>query len=74
MTTDEVASWLDQQPPGPWHDLLAEAISDYRTNRGDGELPVDSFREWLGEWVRDNRRRQRGLLLSTVHRGQGPGV
>ena len=71
LTADEVAACLGRQPTGPWHGLLAEAILDYRTERGDGELPVDSFREWLGEWARDNRRRQRGLLLSTVHRAKG---
>ena len=37
----------------------------------DGEGPVDSFVEWLAEWGREVRRRQRGLLLLTAHRAKG---
>ena len=29
------------------------------------------FIEWLAEWGRDIRRRQRGLLLMTAHRAKG---
>jgi ATP-dependent DNA helicase RecQ len=35
------------------------------------EVAVDHFIEWLAEWGRDVRRRQRGLLLSTAHRAKG---
>lgn len=38
---------------------------------GGGEVPVDYFIEWLTEWGRDVRRRQRGLLLLTAHRTRG---
>ena len=31
----------------------------------------DHFIEWLAEWARDVRRRQRGLLLLTAHRAKG---
>ena len=34
-------------------------------------MPVDHFIEWLAEWGRDVRRRQRGLLLLTAHRAKG---
>ena len=32
---------------------------------------MDSFVEWLAEWGREVRRRQRGLLLLTAHRAKG---
>ena len=32
---------------------------------------MDSFIEWLAEWGREVRRRQRGLLLLTAHRAKG---
>ena len=32
---------------------------------------MDHFIEWLAEWGRDIRRRQRGLLLLTAHRAKG---
>ena len=34
-------------------------------------LPVLYFIEWLAEWGREVRRRQRGLLLLTAHRAKG---
>ena len=35
------------------------------------ETPVEHFTEWLAEWGRDVRRKQRGLLLLTAHRAMG---
>ncbi len=34
-------------------------------------MRVDPFIEWLAEWGRELRRRQRGLLLLTAHRAKG---
>ena len=59
------------QPHGPWMELLSEAIEEYDLEIGGGENSVDHFIEWLAEWVRDARRRQRGLLLLTAHRAKG---
>ena len=36
-----------------------------------GNAPVEAFVEWLAEWGREARRRQRGLLLLTAHRAKG---
>ena len=47
----------------PWR------YTDWR--RINEELPAAAFREWLAEWARDNRRRQRGLLLTSAHRAKG---
>ena len=57
--------------PGPWHDLLRQAIDEHALETGGGETPVGHFIEWLAEWGRDIRRRQRGLLLLTAHRAKG---
>ena len=65
------ARWLDEQSPGRWNDLLREAVAEYADETGEGETPVEHFIEWLAEWGRDARDRQRGLLLSTAHRAKG---
>ena len=39
--------------------------------KGGAEIPVSHFIEWLAEWSREIRRRQRGLLLMTAHRAKG---
>ena len=62
---------LEEQPSTAWTLLLAEAVDLYRRETGDLELPAASFREWLAEWARDNRRRQSGLLLTTAHGAKG---
>ncbi len=63
--------WVDARPSDPWHDLLRQAVEEHALETGGGETPVDHFIEWLAEWGRDVRRRQRGLLLLTAHRAKG---
>ena len=67
----DLREWLSRQPPGPWIELLREAVEEHEVETGAGEGPVDSFVEWLDEWGREVRRRQRGLLLLTAHRAKG---
>ena len=63
--------WMDNRPRGPWTELLRQALDEHALETGGAEVPVDHFIEWLAEWGRDARRRQRGLLLSTAHRAKG---
>ena len=64
-------AWTDMRPSDPWHDLLRQAVAEHAQETGGGEAPVKHFVEWLAEWGRDARRRQRGLLLLTAHRAKG---
>ena len=69
---DSLSGWLDAQSPGPWIELLREAVEEHVLETGGGaEVPVPTFIEWLAEWGREVRRRQRGLLLLTAHRAKG---
>ena len=63
--------WLAQQSPSPWIELLHEAADELSLEIGGAELPTAHFIEWLAEWGREVRRRQRGLLLLTAHRAKG---
>ena len=63
--------WVDARSPDPWTELLREAVDEYALETGGAEVPVDHFIEWLAEWGREIRRRQRGLLLLTAHRAKG---
>ena len=64
-------AWAIGGTPGPWQDLLRQAIEEYVLEDGGAEAPVDRLLEWLAEWGRDVRRRQQGLLLLTAHRAKG---
>ena len=66
-----LSAWLDTQASNPWVELLREAVDEYTLETGGTETPLDHFIEWLAEWGRDVRRRQRGLLLLTAHRAKG---
>ena len=66
-----LSTWLDGQVSNPWTELLREAVDEYALETGGTETPLDHFIEWLAEWGRDVRRRQRGLLLLTAHRAKG---
>ena len=63
--------WTESRRSSPWHDLLRQAVEEHALETGNGDTPVDHFLEWLAEWGRDIRRRQRGLLLLTAHRAKG---
>ena len=64
--------WLETRPDDPWYELLDQAVDEYAEETGGGEeTPVAHFVEWLAEWGRDIRRRQRGLLLLAAHRAKG---
>ena len=64
-------NWATLQPSNLWHDLLCQAVEEHALEVRNGETPVEHFVEWLAEWGRDMRRRQRGLLLLTAHRAKG---
>ena len=66
-----LAGWSEGCPSGPWYDLLRQAIEEHTLETGGGEAPVDHVVEWLAEWGREIRRRQRGLLLVTAHGAKG---
>ena len=67
----DLNDWVVKQPSGPWTELLQEAITEYALETSGAETSVDHFIEWLAEWGREVRRRQRGLLLLTAHRAKG---
>ena len=71
VNTVALGQWLARQRPGPWIELLDEAVSEHDLDTGGAEVPVEHFMEWLAEWGREVRRRQRGLLLVTAHRAKG---
>ncbi len=71
VMSGELSAWLGRQPSNTWNELLGEAVREYDLETGGAETPVDHFVEWLAEWGREVRRRQRGLLLLTAHRAKG---
>ena len=71
VASAEIETWLAGQVTNPWIELLREAAAEYALETGGSETPVEAFIEWLAEWGREVRRRQRGLLLLTAHRAKG---
>ena len=71
VRSSDLVAWMDGQPLNFWNELLREGIGEYEEETGGAETPADHFVEWLAEWGRDVRRRQRGLMLMTAHRAKG---
>ena len=63
--------WLAQQRQTPWIEWLQQAADDIALEVGGAEVPAGHCIEWLAEWGREARRRQRGLLLVSAHRAKG---
>ena len=71
LTIADLEGWAAAQTSSPWQELVQEAIVGYAEEVGGSETTAEQFIEWLAEWGRDVRRRQRGLLLLTAHRAKG---
>ena len=71
ITTSDLSEWTSQQRPNPWAELLEQALEEHQIETSATDVPAASFVEWLAEWCRGARRRQRGLLLLTAHRAKG---
>ena len=71
VTSADLNDWVIEQTPGPWIELLSEAVEEFELETSGAEMSVDHFIEWLAEWGREARRRQRGLMLMTAHRAKG---
>jgi ATP-dependent DNA helicase RecQ len=71
VSGDELDAFIRAQSGGPWWELLQEAMEYYRLECGTTPLPAAHLMEWLAEWGREIRQRQRGLLLLTAHRTKG---
>ena len=71
VDASDLRDWVGACPPGPWTELLREALDEHALETGGGEVPIEHVIEWLAEWGRDVRRRQRGLLLVTAHSAKG---
>ena len=55
-----------------WTELLAQALEELLLEEGPAAvLPIAYVRNWLGEWSKEVRRRQQGLLLTSAHRAKG---
>ncbi len=71
VSSENLKGWMLDQPQSTWNELLMEALDEYALETAGEESVADHFIEWLAEWSRDVRRRQRGLLLLTAHRAKG---
>ena len=58
-------------PRNRWFDLIAEGVAALAQEIGGGSASVPDLVEWFGEWARDARGEQHGLLLTTAHRAKG---
>jgi len=62
---------VNSLPRNRWSDLIAEGVAALAQEIGTGSASVLDLMEWFGEWARDARGEQHGLLLMTAHRAKG---
>ncbi|MDD9981142.1 MAG: ATP-binding domain-containing protein, partial [Gammaproteobacteria bacterium] len=72
IEAEEIRRYREDAGEGPWADLLAQALDELLLEEGQATvLPIAFVRNWLGEWSKEIRRRQQGLLLTSAHRAKG---
>jgi ATP-dependent DNA helicase RecQ len=71
LTIPDLVAILNAQPQSRWTDLIGEGIGTLARELVEKAAPVPDIVQWFGEWARDMRGEQRGLLLMTAHRAKG---
>ena len=71
LTIADLVAILNAQPQSRWTDLIGEGIGTLARELVEKAAPVPDLVKWFGEWAREVRGEQRGLLLLTAHRAKG---
>ena len=69
--TASLNQWMTNAPQGIWWDTVKSALADYLDEIGDADMPITHFKEWLADFGRALRRKQKGLLLTSAHGSKG---
>lgn len=54
-----------------WSDLILKGLMDLNRELANKPAPAPDIVEWFGEWSREMRGLQKGLMLLTAHRAKG---
>ncbi|ULB09614.1 ATP-binding domain-containing protein [Cereibacter azotoformans] len=71
LTIADLVGILNGLPQNRWTDLIGEGIGTLARELVEKAAPVPDLVQWFGEWAREARGEQRGLLLLTAHRAKG---
>jgi ATP-dependent DNA helicase RecQ len=71
MSVGDLTGVLNTLPRNRWTEMIGEGIGLLARDVAEKAIPVPDIVEWFGEWSRDARGEQRGLLLLTAHRAKG---
>ena len=71
LTIPDLVAILNAQPQSRWIDLIGEGVGTLARELVEKAAPVPDLVQWFGEWAREARGEQRGLLLLTGHRAKG---
>ena len=71
LTIPDLVAILNAQPQSRWTDLIGEGVGTLARELVEKAAPVPDLVQWFGEWAREARGEQRGLLLLTGHRAKG---
>lgn len=71
LSLRELVALHNQLPRTKWSDLILQGLMDLNRELASKSAPAPDIIEWLGEWSREMRGLQRGLMLLTAHRAKG---
>ncbi len=72
VSRDELERRATEAPADRWGRMLRQALEEILVEEsGFARLAVSFLRDYLADWGREVRRRQRGLLLTSAHRAKG---
>ncbi len=71
ITRKDIEKFLRDEQQTSWNSLLLQALEEHELEVVETEFSPQCFIEWLVDWGREFRRKQKGLLLITGHSAKG---
>ncbi len=71
LSLAELVELHNELPRNKWSDLIMQGLLDLNRELANKPAPAPDIVEWFGEWSREMRGLQRGLMLLTAHRAKG---
>ena len=71
ISRKDIVEFLNDEPETSWNRLLTQALEEHQLEVVESEFSPHCFIEWLVDWGREFRRKQKGLLLLSGHSAKG---
>ena len=71
LSHEDLVTMHNKLSENNWSDIIMQGLFELNRELANKAAPAPDIIEWFGEWSREMRGLQRGLMLLTAHRAKG---